>query len=231
LLLGDDCQAHRGVKHQIESLLERRSLLGHATSSLAKRLVGNRVVALHTIPTQHRVAVGQLARVLDEKAGLADELAWLLRQHFERAVVAVVAVWPVVVVIVIVVGDDEALLQDYVEARFHVVRIGLLLVVIVVFVFVPNRCRRLVECLLALFELVVEDLVIERVLVESVLIQGVLIQGVLIEPVMVEVLFGQLFEVLLVGVVRNIRLVFQKIVVEIVVSHAFAPFTMSLEPA
>src|SRR5437763_10513995 len=84
------------------------------------------------IPTQHGVGIGQLAGVLDEKARLAHELAGLLGQHLHRAVGAVLGVGRLLVV-VLVLGNDQAFLQDHVEAGFDVVVLLVLVLLVVVF--------------------------------------------------------------------------------------------------
>src|SRR3984957_5243469 len=82
-------------------------------------------VSSDTIPAEHLLLVGQLARGLDQEAGAADKLCGLFGQDTLVALPLVLLVGGFLVFRLIL--DDEALLQDDVEARFDVLVLGLLL--------------------------------------------------------------------------------------------------------
>src|SRR5579875_651110 len=106
------------------------------------RSVTTRSCHSHAVPAQLALGVGQLARVLDEEAGLADELARLLGEHLEGAVAPVVDVDGVLVLVVLFLLDDHALLEDHVKAGFDVVAILLVVLIILVFVLAGPRGDR-----------------------------------------------------------------------------------------
>src|SRR5579875_2029379 len=112
-----------------------------------------------TVATEHLLLVGELARVLHQEARPAHELVGLLGQDPLAHLRAVLCVGPLLVVLGLVVGDDEPLLQDDVEARFHV----LLLVVV----------DTAVDLVLVEVEVLVEIVVERRVAVVLVDVQVV----------------------------------------------------------
>ena len=112
--------------------------------------------------------------MLDQEAGLADELARLLGQHPQRAVAPLVGIADIllVLVVVLVVGDDQPLLEDDVEAGLHVVGVLVLVLVLLFLVFAASlgldggRAFLLV----VFFEVVVLDVVMLEVVVDDGLV-------------------------------------------------------------
>src|SRR5688572_28859867 len=75
--------------------------------------VRSSVTASHAVPAELLVDVGELARVLDEEAALADELARRPGADLGRLPAAVLGVHRLVLVFLLLVGhDDEAVLED-----------------------------------------------------------------------------------------------------------------------
>src|SRR5437764_15413074 len=81
---------------------------------------------LDAVAAQHPLLVGQLAGVLDEEARPAHELVRLLGQHLRGRLGPVLGV-RCLLVLFLLLGDDQALLEDHVEAGLDI-----LLVVLVV---------------------------------------------------------------------------------------------------
>ena len=75
--------------------------------------------------------------MLHQETRLADELVRPLRNDHRCAFAAIVDVWRVVIVD-LGVFDDESILQNVIEARLNVIRVGLILVV---FVFLSDDGR------------------------------------------------------------------------------------------
>src|SRR5579875_184474 len=84
----------------------------------------------HAVPAQPARPVGELGLALHEEARLADELAGLLREHPRRAVDAVLGIRRLLLLVLLLLGNDEALLQDDVEARLDVIVVELVLVLV-----------------------------------------------------------------------------------------------------
>ena len=77
------------------------------------------------------LGVGQLAGVLDEEAGLADELARALGLDPAGAVAALLGLGRLFLLVVLfLLGGGDAVLQDGVEVGLDVVGVGLLLVLV-----------------------------------------------------------------------------------------------------
>ena len=89
-----------------------------------------RPVSSDTVPAEHLLLVCQLARVLDQEAGAADELVGLLGQDPLVALGLVLLVGRLFVLGLVL--DDEALLEDDVQAGLDVLVVGLLLLLLVV---------------------------------------------------------------------------------------------------
>jgi hypothetical protein len=86
-----------------------------------------------TVPTVLLGLVSELAGVLHEEAGLADELVGAPWRDLARGLPALVVVAGLLFVLILFhILDDEAFLQDDIEARFDVIA---LLFVIVLFLF------------------------------------------------------------------------------------------------
>src|SRR5580698_7787727 len=82
-----------------------------------------------TIPAEHVLLVSQLAGVLHQEAGAAHELVGLLGQHPLVALGLVLLVGRLFVLGLVL--DDQALLEDHIEAGFDVFVVGLLLFLVV----------------------------------------------------------------------------------------------------
>ena len=120
-LLGcGDHKPDRSENHQIKRSIQGASHFAH------------RSILSHAITAELRSGVSELARVLDKKTRLADELARLLWKYTGRGLSPLVGVLVVLVVVVVVV-DYQTLLQDDVEACLHLVEILVVVVVLVVF--------------------------------------------------------------------------------------------------
>ena len=132
---GRERQPDRDVDQQVQGGVERASdRFGHVAILPAR---GSEPPRHTQSAAQHPGVVGELAGVLDQEAGLADELARLLWQHPERTVAPLVGVADLlfVVVIVLVVDDhDEPLFEDHVEAGLHVIGVLVLFLFLLVFV-------------------------------------------------------------------------------------------------
>src|ERR1700722_1006247 len=83
-----------------------------------------------TVPAEHPLRVCQLARVLDQEAGAADELVGLLGQDPLVALGLVLLVGRFLVLGLVL--DDQALLEDHVQAGLDVLVLGLLFLFLVV---------------------------------------------------------------------------------------------------
>src|SRR5688572_2748697 len=90
---------------------------------------------LNAVAAVLALGVGQLARVLDQETGLADELARPLGQDLGGALGPVLGVGDLVLLVLLLVDDDEAVLQDDVEPGLDVVGVDVVIVLIVVVVF------------------------------------------------------------------------------------------------
>src|SRR5687768_13140929 len=95
----------------------------------------------HAVVTVLELGIGQLLRMLDQEAALADEFSGPPRLKPVGVVAPIVGVGDLfLVVFVFVVGSGDAVLQDLVEGGFDVV---LLEQVVVVFVFIAITLGRL----------------------------------------------------------------------------------------
>src|SRR5258708_7780192 len=94
-----------------------------------------------TVPAEHLLLVGQLAGVLDQEARTADELIGLLRQDPLVALGLVLLVRCLLVLWLVL--DNQALLEDHIEARLDVLVVGLLLFLLLVALagLLDHRCR------------------------------------------------------------------------------------------
>src|SRR5580658_10311337 len=97
-------------------------------SSSAPRSGTDAAPGSDTVAAEPLALVGQLADVLHEEAGATDELVGLLGQDALCHLGAVLGVGELVVLRLVL--DDQALLQDHIEAGLDVLVLGLLLVVV-----------------------------------------------------------------------------------------------------
>src|SRR5690606_26414209 len=130
--LGDD----RGPREERADgrVDEQAGGLGDQVLPAGRVVVGSRHgdVILDAVDADHVLLVGQLLAVLDQEAGLADELVGLLGLDAAGAVAPVVGLGRLVLVLVVLGGD--AVLEDLVEVGLDVVGVELLLVVLLVLV-------------------------------------------------------------------------------------------------
>src|SRR3974390_3234707 len=97
-------------------------------------------VSSNTVPTEHLLLVSQLPGVLDQEARAADELVRLLGQHALVALDLVLLVGGLFVLGLVL--DDQAFLEDHVEAGLDVLVVGLLLLFLLLALPAPldHRC-------------------------------------------------------------------------------------------
>src|SRR5580704_4449058 len=118
-------------------------------------------VSSDTVSAEHLLLVCQLARVLDQETGAAHELVGLLGQHAFVALGLVLLVRRLLVLGLVL--DDEAFLEDDVQAGLDVLVVGLLFLFFLVALtrLLDDRGRRggqdLVDVSLRLVVLLVED--------------------------------------------------------------------------
>src|SRR5579884_1638622 len=150
-----------------------------------RRVVGAGLDRSHAVAAQHLVGVGQLARVLHQEARPAHEFVRLLGQDALGALAPVVGLGDLVVLLLFVL-DDEALLQDLVQAGLDVLVVDVLVLVLALFGDGGDGG------LLGLLLFVRDDVVIIFVVVHRVGEFVLVLEFVLVEQVVV----AQILEVL-----------------------------------
>src|SRR5690606_28665738 len=168
---------------------------GDQVLQAGRLVVGSRhgPAILDAVDADHVLLVGQLLAVLDEEAGLADELVGLLGLDAAGAVAPVVGLGRLVLVLVLVVLRRDAVLEDLVEVGLDVVGVELLLVVVLLLVLgglAGLAGRRGRDLVLLLLLVLVDDLVED--LVVGVEVVGLVEHLVVDEGVVLEDLVGGL---------------------------------------
>ncbi len=187
---GLEQQAERCVHQQVEKLLAGVVAGLHADQPTTGDRYQTQISDLNQTQSAAVLAlgVGQLARVLDQEARLAHELARALGQDLGGTLGPVLGVGDLVLLVLLLVDDDEAVLQDDVEPGLHVVGVDVVVVlVIIVVVGHHDHADRhlgllvdvdidvdLVEDIDVVLDEIVLVLVVERLEIDDVRVVGVL---------------------------------------------------------
>src|SRR5436309_2209776 len=124
--------------------------------------IGHRTT-LNAIPAEHLLGIRELAGVLDEEAGLTDELVGALRGDLGRALGTLLGVgdFLFLLLVLLLVLDDEAVLQDDVEAGLYIVGVEVLFVLFLLVLLVGGGRLGLARSSAALlFLLALDDVVV-----------------------------------------------------------------------
>jgi len=127
-------RSQRCVDEPVEQGLGDGSFFSHETTLLPGS-PGPDPLCSYAVSAQEALLVCELRLALDEETGPADELSRLLGQHAKSALPAVLGIGRLLLFVLVIVDDDQAFFQDHIKARFDVVIVE----VIVVLVFALDR--------------------------------------------------------------------------------------------